>query len=115
MKIFIVCSKHFYGRVLPVKKELESLGHAVTLPNSFDEPLKEEDMKHAGAEEHRIWKSEMLRLQKEKVAANDALLALNFEKNGTPNYIGGATFLEIYQAFDQGKKYFFIIPCRRIS
>jgi hypothetical protein len=31
---------------------------------------------------------------------------LNFEKNGQPNYIGGATFLEMYKAFELGKKLF---------
>jgi hypothetical protein len=34
----------------------------------------------------------------------DAVLALNFDKNGQKNYIGGSTFLELYEAFIQGKK-----------
>tara|TARA_B100002049_G_C15884478_1_gene293067 strand:+ start:295 stop:504 length:210 start_codon:yes stop_codon:yes gene_type:complete len=31
---------------------------------------------------------------------------LNFAKNGQENYIGGATFLEMYDAFRLGKKIF---------
>lgn len=34
----------------------------------------------------------------------DSVLVLNFDKNGKKNYIGGATFLEMYDAFRLGKK-----------
>ena len=33
----------------------------------------------------------------------DAVLTLNFDKNGKKNYIGGSTFLELYEAFMEGK------------
>ena len=52
----------------------------------------------------------MIRLQTEKVETNDAVLVLNFDKNGQKNYIGGATFLEIFRAFDLGKKIFLLNP-----
>jgi len=52
----------------------------------------------------------MIRLQKEKVEANDAVFILNFEKHGQPNYIGGATFLETFKAFELGKKIFLYNP-----
>lgn len=67
-------------------------------------------MKDMGAAEHAQWKADMLRLQVKKVANNDALLVLNFDKNKVPNYIGGATFLEVYKAFELGKKIFFYNP-----
>jgi len=103
MKIFICASKHNYGYVADIKKELEKIGHRVTVPNSYDEPMKEEEIKKLGREEHHKWKESMINLQKQKVDANDCILVLNFEKNGQPNYIGGATFLEIFRAFDSGK------------
>ncbi len=96
--------------VSPIKETLEKAGHNITLPNSYDEPLKEEEMKKIGQEEHRIWKSNMIRLQLQKVKDNDAVLVLNFEKNGQQNYIGGATFLEIFRAFDSDKKIFLYNP-----
>jgi hypothetical protein len=52
----------------------------------------------------------MLHEQEEKVRANDAVLVLNFEKRGQANYIGGATFLEIFKAFELGKKIFLYNP-----
>ena len=48
----------------------------------------------------------MMRLQKKKVNDNDAILVLNFQKNDHSNYIGGATFLEMYKAFELEKKIF---------
>ena len=33
MKIFIICSKAFYGKVEFYKKSLEEMGHKVFLPN----------------------------------------------------------------------------------
>ena len=110
MNIFICASKHLYQHIPEIKQYLEEKGHVITLPNSFDNPTKELQMKELGAEEHRIWKASMLRLQKDKVAANDAILVINEEKNGQPNYIGGATFLEIYMAFELDKKIFLYNP-----
>jgi len=106
MNIFICCSKHFYAQIPPIKEALEKQGHRITPPNSYDVPFKEEEMKKLGLEEHVRWKAGMIRLQEEKVRANDAILVLNFEKNGQKNYVGGATFLEIFRAFDYGKKIF---------
>ncbi len=110
MKIFICASKHLYSRIPEIKEILEKKGHQITLPNSFDNPLREEEMKLISKEEHEKWKSKMLKLLDEKIKLNDAILVLNFEKNNQPNYIGGATFLEIYKAWDYGKKIFLINP-----
>jgi hypothetical protein len=110
MNIFICSSKYFYEKIPPIKEALEKAGHVITLPNSYDDPMREEAMKKQGSGEHSEWKGKMLRLQKEKVAANDAILVLNLEKNGQQNYIGGATFLEIYMAFELGKKIFLYNP-----
>lgn len=46
----------------------------------------------------------MLRHSQQVIEGMDAVLVLNFEKNGQKNYIGGATFLEMYDAFRLGKK-----------
>ncbi len=110
MKIFIACSKHFYNKIPKIKSELEKAGHIITLPNSFDEPFKEEEMKNKSLEEHVKWKGEMIKKDKQNIEPNEAILVLNFEKYGEENYIGGATFLEIYRAFEMEKKIFFYNP-----
>ena len=110
MKIFIACSKHHYSQIPAILDELEDMGHIVSLPNSYDAPFKEEEMKKMGAKEHIEWKAAMLRKDKENIMPNDAMLVLNLEKKGIPNYIGGATFLEIYKAFELDKKIFLMNP-----
>lgn len=106
MKIFIACSKHFYYRIPEIQIELEKSGHQISFPNSYEEPFKEEEMKKLSPEAHVQWKSEMLRRDKQNIEPNDAILILNFEKNGQLNYIGGATFLEIYKAWELKKLIF---------
>ena len=110
MKIFIICSKHFYSKVPQIKQQLEKIGHIITLPNSFEAPFKEQEMKVLGKEQHKEWKRSMLALHEPKVKENDAVLVLNYDKEEQQNYIGGATFLEIYKAYENGKKIFLLNP-----
>ncbi|HSX48201.1 MAG TPA: hypothetical protein VLF41_01710 [Candidatus Nanoarchaeia archaeon] len=110
MKIFICCSKAFYPQVEAVKRTLEAAGHTITLPNSFDNPGREDEVRAVSAKAHSSWKAEMIREQNRKIEANDAILVLNLEKDGQPNYIGGATFLEIFKAFEMNRKIFLLNP-----
>jgi hypothetical protein len=48
----------------------------------------------------------MLKKSLKSVTENDAVLVLNFDKDGYKNYIGGATFLEMYDAYKLNKKIF---------
>ena len=97
MKLLIICSKKFYSTIPDIKKELEKNNVEVYLPNCYDNPDTEEKMWKLGKEEHQKFKAKM-----------DAVLVLNFnketEKQLYKNYIGGATFLEIYDAFRFNKK-----------
>lgn len=106
MKIFIICSKTFYGKIPQIKKVLEENGHIVTLPNCYNDPATEERYRNLGKEEHSKWKAEKLKHSTVVIENNDAVLVLNLEKNGVQNYIGGATFLEMYDAFRLNKKMF---------
>ena len=61
-----------------------------------------------GKEEHQKFKAKMYKQSEDTISNMDAVLVLNLdkEKNGLiiKNYIGGATFLEMYDAFRLGKK-----------
>lgn len=106
MKIFIICSKVFYDKIPEIKQELQNLGHDITLPNSYDNPGMEDYQRSLGMEEHAKWKSGMIRHSTDVIKDIDSVLVLNFDKNGVKNYIGGATFLEMYDAFKLNKKIF---------
>ena len=45
-------------------------------------------------------------MSEETVTKVDALLVLNYTKNGIDNYIGGSTFLEMHDAYRMNKKIF---------
>jgi hypothetical protein len=94
----------------PIARGLELNGHEITYPNSYEQPFQEEEMKKKGLEAHIEFKQRMMRLHEPKIKANDAVLALNFEKQGKPNYIGGGTFMEIVKAWELNKKIFLYNP-----
>lgn len=108
MKILIICSKRFYGNIPNIKNELEKNKIEVFLPNCYDDPKTEEKMWKLGKEEHQKFKAKMYKQSEETIKNMDGVLVLNFDKNANgkieKNYIGGATFLEIYDAFRLNKK-----------
>ncbi len=108
MKILIICSKKFYSKIEEVKKILEEKNNEVFLPNCSDDPTIEQKMWDLGKEEHQKFKAKMYKQSEETISKMDAVLVLNLdkEKEGEifKNYIGGATFLEMYDAFRLGKK-----------
>ena len=108
MKILIICSKKFYNQIPNIKEKLESNNHIIYLPNCYNEPSTEDEMKKLGEEEHKRFKSKMFRQSEKIISQMDAVLVLNFDKISDEkiekNYIGGATFLEIYDAFRLSKK-----------
>lgn len=106
MKIFICASKYNYHKIPEIIPALEKTGHVLTMPNSYNQPFMEEEIKKLSEEDYISWKQEMLRKDEENIKHQDAIFVLNLEKNGAPDYIGGATFLEIYTAFRLGKKIF---------
>jgi len=80
------------------------MGYNVLLPNCYDDPETEDRVRNLGIKEHSDFKRRMFN-QSENIISNiDSVLVLNFNKNGIDNYIGGATFLEMYDAFRMNKK-----------
>lgn len=112
MKILIICSKKFYPIIEIIKQELERNKHKVFLPNCYDDPETEQRMWDLGPKEHQEFKAKMYKQSEETIKKMDAVLVLNFdkEKDGKiyKNYIGGATFLEMYDAFRYNKRIFLI-------
>jgi hypothetical protein len=104
MKLFLISSKRFYDRIPEIDSTLKYLGHQTTMPNCYESPETEELYKKLGREDHSKWKSKMFKHSEKVIQDNDAVLVLNFQKDSVKNYIGGATFLEMYDAFRLGKK-----------
>jgi hypothetical protein len=110
MKIMICSSKHLYHLIPPVKVSLEQQGHEVTLPNCYDDPMLEERIKSEQPHNHAEFKRRMFAEQEQKIRSVDALLVMNYEKYGQQNYIGGSTFLEMFKAWELGKRIYLMNP-----
>jgi hypothetical protein len=108
MKVFISTSAAFYDKVAPVISVLESNGHEVIPPNGYEGKLNESEIRDGG--NHQEWKEQMLRQDIELVKSCDAILVLNYDKNGQANYVGASAFLEMFKAFELNKKKFILNP-----
>lgn len=109
MRIFLIASRHLYNNVDNIKRKLEKMGHVITTPNGFGSPFKEDEIRHDSKKFVEL-KQELLLTDRKIVEANDAVLVLNYEKNGMKNYIGGSVLLEMYCAWSMGKKIFLMNP-----
>jgi len=89
---------------MPIKQALEKADHIISLPNCFDDPETEARYREIGKKEHSEWKADMIKHSEAVINQNDAVLVLNFDKNDQRNYVGGATFLEMYDAFRSDKR-----------
>jgi len=114
MKIVICGSVNFPEKIREIEKGLKDRGHEVVVPysiikhrlKSYDDALKLKE-----SEEHiKTEKPELTRRHFDEIKNADAILAVNVEKHGIKNYIGGATFSEIMLAFYYKKKIFFLNP-----
>lgn len=104
MKIFIISSASFYDRIPPIKEYLEKKGFELVMPNTYENPTLEKEILEQGHEAHVELEKRLFKMSEDKIKSVDAVLCLNYEKRGIKNYIGGATFIEIYEAFKNNKK-----------
>ncbi len=104
MKIFIISSASFYDKIPPIKEYLEDKGFELVMPNTYNNPNLEKEVWKKGFKAHAELGKELFKLSEEKIKEVDAVLCINFEKHNIENYIGGATFIEIYEAFKNNKK-----------
>jgi hypothetical protein len=103
--ITICTSASFYRQAADVQEQLEAQGFEVIVPKTARK------MKETGdfdVDHYKTWfanpgdygkKAELIRAHFEEIAKGDAVLILNFEKNGKPNYIGGNVLMEMSLAF----------------
>lgn len=104
-KITICCSSVFHKNAVDIKNDLKSLGFDVELPSMAEQMNKSGDF---DASKYQTWlsnpddykkRSELMRDHLVKISEGDAVLVLNYEKNGIQNYIGPNVLIEMSLAF----------------
>ena len=113
MKITICGSLKFVKEMKEIELKLKELGYDVLMPKSAIESKDNsywEDLMNNNPQECSRIRGERIKLHFEKINSSDAVLILNYSKNGKDNYIGANTFLEMGYAFSAEKKIFLLNP-----
>jgi len=111
MKITICGSMSFAKQMLDAKTKLEEMGHSVQIPDDTDFHISQpgfiDDLEADLA--HCIEK-DLMRNHMKRVAEADAILVLNYPKNGIDGYIGTSSFMEMGIAYYLKKNIFLFNP-----
>ncbi len=111
MKIVVCGSMTFAKEMIRVEKELMEHGHTVVLPKLTREYAKMQtlDQIHGESAANKI-KYGFIRYYFDEIKNGDAIIVLNNERHGIPNYIGGNSLLEMGFAHVLNKKIFLLNP-----
>jgi hypothetical protein len=107
MKIMIIGSMKFVHQMHEIKKELEKLGHEATIPFGSDPHLTDGNFVDSLEENLKYCiDNDVMKKNFEIVANNDAVLVVNYKRNGIDGYIGASVLMELAIAHYFGKKIF---------
>lgn len=112
MKIAICGSMTFAKEMLETERELKHLGHEVAVPlhaNQYAEGEIKIENKWEKIEH------DLIRNWFEVIKNSDAVLLLNYSKNGVDNYVGGNGLIEVAFAHVLHKKIFLLNPVPELS
>ena len=117
IKTITICSSaSFYKQVLGVQKELQKRGFKVFIPLTANKMKKSGDF---DVKKYKTWyknaadygrKTKLMRAHFKKVIEGDAILVLNYEKNGVQGYIEGNGLMEMAIAFHYKKPIYVLNP-----
>ncbi len=114
MKITILGSSIFAKQMVEYRDKLRSLGYEVNLHEHYVTQANGgmKDLIGRMQKEHAEVKIEYdyIKYYYNEIVGSDAVLVLNFDKNGIKNYIGGNTLMEIGFAYVNNKKIFLLNP-----
>lgn len=109
MKIALCASMIFSKEMIEVKSELESHWHEVILPHNTEKYAQNvlESETRIESAKNKI-EHDLIRKYFDIIKDCDAVLIVNYDKNGITNYIWGNSFLEAAFAYVLRKKVFFL-------
>jgi hypothetical protein len=105
MKITICGSMRFFREMKSAKEKLEKQGIEVLTPPLLD---FHEYKKELGEKKYFEMKKNFTMQHFERIQKSDAILVLNYDKDGKKNYLGGAVLMELAVAFFLNKKIFLL-------
>lgn len=114
MKIGIIGSMQFVDKMMEVQRELSELGHEAFTTSLHKSLTGKTDEEIEKIKLHQKYNMDAIRVFWREMQGSDAVLVLNFDKNGVKNYIGGNTLMEIGFAHVLNQKIFLWNPIPEI-
>jgi hypothetical protein len=110
MKIGIISSMQFTDKMVETRDKLNSLGHDAFLTNLHKTMIGKSADEIEEIKLHQKFNLDAIREFWNMMQGADAVLVLNYNKNGIKNYIGGNTLMEIGFAHVLNQKIFLLNP-----
>lgn len=114
MKITIVGSIKFRKEMVEFRDKLNEIGHEGIICPQIEELAfnrNPELMQRIEKDHGKVKREEgFIKWYYNAIAGSDAILVLNYDKNGIKNYIGGNTLMEMGFAHVNDKKIFLLNP-----
>ena len=110
MKIGIIGSMQFTDKMVAIKEELNEIGHDAFVTDLHKAMIGKNDLEIEEIKLHQKFNMDAIREFWKMMQGADAVLVLNFDKNGVKNYVGGNTLMEIGFAHVLNQKIFMFNP-----
>jgi len=110
MKIGIIGSMQFTDKMLEVKDKLREFGHDAFVTDLHKAMIGKTDEEIETIKLYQKNNKDAIREFWRTMQGADAVLVLNYDKNGIKNYVGGNTLMEIGFAHILNQKIFMINP-----
>ena len=115
MKITLCYSMQMAEKAADTKQELEKLGHTAFIVETNKKFVGKTNEEKEEIKLQQKFNNDAINEHFKLIENSDAILVLNYEKNGVANYIGGNTFLETGLAYYLKKPIYLINPIPKIS
>lgn len=110
MKIGIIGSMQFTEKMIEYRDKLIEMGHEAFVTDLYKNLVGKTDEEKEKIKLYNKNNRDAIRVFWKAVQGADAVLVLNFDKNGIKNYIGGNTLMEIGFAHVLNQKIFLLNP-----
>lgn len=110
MRIGVAGSMHYTERLLEARDKLQSLGHDAFVTNLAAPFVGKSDEEKEAIKINQKNNKDAIREFWRLMQGADALLVMNLERHGVPNYIGGNTLMEMGFAHVLDQKIFLLNP-----
>ena len=110
MKIGIIGSMQFADKMMAIKEELNEIGHDAFVTDLHKAMIGKNDLEIEEIKLYQKFNMDAIREFWKMMQGADAVLVLNFDKNGVKNYVGGNTLMEIGFAHVLNQKIFMFNP-----